>query len=608
MLERERFQSFEDTSSPAQAAPRLAALRAELARRKLDGFLVPRSDEHQGEYVPKRAERLSWLTGFTGSAGMAVILQDRAILFVDGRYTVQAADQVDHSLFEIVHLVENPPPEWLTANLKPGQRIAYDPWLHSQEAKERFASAIKAADAEFVAAKDNPLDAVWPDQPDAPLATVNVFSDKLSGEASAKKRARIAEDLKRAQADAAVLTLPESLCWLFNVRGGDVPHTPFALSFAILHASGEAEWFIDERKLTPEVRRHIGNAVNVKPPAQLTEALEALSQKKVIADPATASAAVFDHLKAGGAVIARMADPCLLPKACKNATEVEGMRQAHVRDGVAVTNFLSWIAGEGLKGNLTEIDAAKKLEDFRVQGGALKDLSFDSISGAGPNAALPHYRVTKKSNRPLKRNEIFLIDSGGQYDDGTTDITRTIIVGEANAEMKERFTLVLKGHIALAAARFPEGTIGAQLDTLARLPLWNAGLDYDHGTGHGVGHHLSVHEGPQSISKRPITQALKPGMICSNEPGFYKTGDYGIRIENLIVVKEPEEVKGGERKMLSFETITLAPIDLNLVEPSMLSQEERDWLNAYHVRVRETLSPKVDAVTRTWLQYATRPI
>jgi Xaa-Pro aminopeptidase len=608
MLERQRFQSFEDQSSPAQAAPRLAALRAELARRKLDGFLVPRSDEHNNEYVPKRAERLAWLTGFTGSAGMAIVLKDRAILFVDGRYTVQGREQTDPALFEIVHLIENPPPDWLATNLKPGQRIGFDPWLHTQDAKERFAAALKLADAELVPCTDNPLDAVWPDQPPPPVATVQVFDETRSGEASARKRARIAEDLKRSHADAAVLTLPESICWLFNVRGGDLPHTPFALSFAILHDSGEAEWFIDERKLTPEVRRHIGNAVHVRAPAQLGGALEGLSGKKVIADPGTAAAAIFDRLKAGNADIARQPDPCLLPKACKNAVEVEGMRQAHIRDGAALTRFLAWIAAEAPKGGLTEIDAAKKLEDIRVENGALKDLSFDSISGAGAHAALPHYRVTQKSNRQLKRNEIFLIDSGGQYEDGTTDVTRTVVVGKPNAEMKERFTLVLKGHIALGTARFPEGTTGAQLDTLARYPLWQYGLDFDHGTGHGVGHYLSVHEGPQSISKRPIATALRPGMICSNEPGFYKTGDYGIRIENLIVVKEPEEVPGGERKMLSFETITLAPIDLELVEPSLLTKEEKDWLNAYHKRVHDTISPKVDALTRTWLQYATRPI
>ena len=602
------FQTYENETDAATCAPRLAALREELKRRGLDGFVVPRADEHQGEYVPKRAERLAWLTAFTGSAGAAVVLRDKAAVFVDGRYTLQVRQQTDTSLFEPRDLVEEGPAGWIAKALSKGARLGYDPWLHTQAAVEGLRAAAEKAGGTLVACDTNPIDAVWKDQPDAPTAKAIVHAMNLAGESAESKRTRIAEDVKAQGADAAVITLPDSVCWLLNIRGGDVPHTPFALSFAILNSDGSTDLFMDERKSSPELRQHLGNAVRLHDPKDFPPALDALKGKTVVTDPMTASSAIFDRLTKAGAKIRRAADPVQLPKACKNPVEIEGSRKAHIRDGAALSKFLCWLAREAPRGNLTEIDAAKTLEGYRAQTGALRDLSFDSISGAGSNGAVVHYRVTNSTNRPIHNNEVFLIDSGGQYPDGTTDVTRTVIIGTPTAEMKDRFTRVLKGHISLATVRFPEGTTGAALDAFARRPLWEAGLDYDHGTGHGVGSYLSVHEGPQNISKRNITQPLKSGMICSNEPGFYKTGEFGIRIENLIVVTEAKAVAGGERKMMEFETITLAPIDLGLVEPSLLSAEERAWLNAYHARVRETLMPLVDVETRPWLERATRAI
>ncbi len=602
------FQTYDDQSDAATCAPRLAALRAELRTRGLDGFLVPRADEHQGEYVPKRAERLAWLTSFTGSAGAAIVLPDKAAIFVDGRYTLQVRQQTDTKLFEPRDLISEGPGAWIEANVKAGTKLGYDPWLHTAGAIEILKASAEKAGAKLAACDSNPIDAVWKEQPTPPLAKAVPHRLALAGESTESKRLRIAEDIKKQGADAGVLTMPDSICWLLNMRGGDVPHTPFALSFAILNADGSADLFMDGRKSSPELLQHFGNAVRVHEPAKFAGALDALKDKTVIADPTTGAAAVFDRLIKAGAKIKRAADPCQLPKACKNPVEIEGTRKAHMRDGAALTRFLAWLAREAPSGHLTEIDAAQALENFRKATGTLSDLSFDSIAGAGPHAAIPHYRVTRSSNRHIARNEIFLIDSGGQYPDGTTDVTRTVIVGEPTAEMRDRFTRVLKGHISLATLRFPEGTTGAAIDAFARRALWDVGLDYDHGTGHGVGSYLSVHEGPQNISKRPVAQPLMPGMICSNEPGFYKAGEYGIRIENLIVVTEPQEVKDGERKMVHFETITLAPIDLNLVEPKLLTAEEGNWLNAYHARVRETLSPLLDGETKAWLEQATRAI
>jgi len=432
----------------------------------------------------------------------------------------------------------------------------------------------------------------------------------LAGESAESKRTRIAEEIKKSGADAAIVSLADSICWLLNVRGSDTPHTPFVLSYAILNSDGSVDWFVDPEKSSPELVKHLGNAVRVRAPEEFNAALDALKGKTVVADANWTAAAAFARLNDAGATVRRGVDPCQLPKACKNPVEIEGARKAHVRDGAALTRFLSWMAREAPNGHLTEIEASQALEGYRRKEGSLTDLSFDSISGAAPHAALPHYRVTTSSNRKINNNEIYLIDSGGQYPDGTTDVTRTMIVGTPTPEMKDRFTRVLKGHIALATMRFPEGTTGAALDAHARKFLWDVGCDYDHGTGHGVGSYLSVHEGPQNISKRPILQPLKPGMICSNEPGYYKEGEYGIRIENLIVVTDVGPIPGGdpERRFMEFETITLAPIDVDLVEPGLLTEDERDWLNAYHKRVRETLSPLVDDETRTWLATVTRAI
>jgi Xaa-Pro aminopeptidase len=602
------FQSYDDQSDAATVAPRLASLRTELKSRGLDGFLVPRADEHQGEYVPKRAERLAWLTSFTGSAGAAIVMADKAAVFVDGRYTLQVRQQTDTKLFEPRDLIGEGLGGWIESNAPKGAKLGYDPWLHTAGGIELLRISAERAGATLVPCETNPIDAVWKDQPAPPLAEAIAHGIALAGEAAESKRTRIAEEIKRLGADAGVITMPDSICWLLNMRGGDVPHTPFALSFAILNADGSTDLFMDKRKSSPELLKHFGNAVHLREPSEFAGALDALKGKTVLADPTTGAAAIFDRLVKGGAKVKRGIDPCQLPKACKNPVEIEGSRKAHIRDGAALTKFLAWFAREAPNGQLTEIEAAKTLEGYRLQTGSLRDLSFDSISGAAPHSALPHYRVSRSSDRRINKNEIFLIDSGGQYPDGTTDVTRTMIVGTPSAEMKDRFTRVLKGHISLATLRFPEGTTGLQMDAFARRALWDAGLDYDHGTGHGVGSYLSVHEGPQSISKKLIGQPLKPGMIVSNEPGFYKTGEYGIRIENLIVVTEPEDVPGGERKMMRFENLTLAPIDVDLVEPKLLTAEERDWLNAYHVRVREALTPLVDEETKAWLVNATRAV
>jgi Xaa-Pro aminopeptidase len=597
MLHQTKFQSFTETTSPLQGAPRLAALRAELKRRGLDGFIVPRADEYQGEYVPPRAERLAWLTGFTGSAGVAVVLQDKAAIFTDGRYTVQTPEQVDGKAFAYCSLVDEPPPDWISENLPKGGKLAYDPWMHTAAGVEALQTAVAKAGGTLVPCTDNPLDAVWEDQPAAPMGTVSAQPIEHAGETAEAKRERLAEGLRKAGADAAMLTLPESIAWLLNIRGSDVPHTPFPHAYAVLGKDAHVDLFIDRSKFAPGIDEWLGNQVTVRPQAELAAHLQTFKGRKVQVDPATAAAWLFDRLKEAGATVLRAADPVLLPKACKNPAELDGTRRAHERDGIALSRFLAWLAAEAPKGGVDEIEACRVLENFRIETGILKDLSFGSISGSGPNAALPHYRVTAKSNRKLCQGEIFLIDSGGQYLDGTTDVTRTIIV----------VTRVLKGHIALARARFPEGTTGVQLDTLARMALWEGGYDYDHGTGHGVGAYLSVHEGPQNISKKQVNVALKPGMIISNEPGYYKVGHYGIRIENLIVVTEPKDV-GGERRMMEFETITLAPIDLNLVEVGMLTDAERKWLNDYHARVREKIAPGLDGIAKAWLLDATRPI
>jgi Xaa-Pro aminopeptidase len=586
---------------------RVVLLRRELAACGVDGFVVPRSDEHQGEYVPPRGQRLAWLTGFTGSAGLAVVLRERAALFVDGRYTLQAALQVDGDLFEIRHLIDEPPARWLGAVLKAGEMLGYDPWLHTPQEIERFAAAAEKAGASLQAVDGNLLDRVWADQPAAPLTPVVPHVNAFAGESAQSKRERLASSLAEDGVAAAVLTMPESIAWLLNIRGGDVPHTPLPLSFAILRSDATVVLFIDRRKLVAGLERHLGNAVTILPPEELGPVIDQLAAAggRVQADPATAAAWIFDRLARAGARIHPVSDPCIIPKACKNAVEIAGTRAAHLRDGAALTRFLAWLAREAPQGYLSEITASDRLEAFRRECQYFRDLSFATISGAGSNGAIVHYRAMPETENRLEPGNLYLLDSGAQYLDGTTDVTRTIAIGEASPEMRDRFTRVLKGHIALALARFPRGTTGTQLDGFARRGLWQVGLDYDHGTGHGVGSYLGVHEGPQRISKAPNIQPLLPGMIISNEPGYYKAGAYGIRIENLVLVQPAE---GGEREMMCFETLTLAPIDRNLIEPSLLDDEEIDWLNAYHARVREALTPQVDAETARWLAEATRPI
>ncbi len=602
------FQTYDDRSDAATVAPRLAALRAELTKRGLDGFVVPHSDEHQNEYLPANAERLAWLTSFTGSAGAAVVLADKAAVFVDGRYTLQVRAQTDTALFEPRDLVAEGPQGWIPGHLPAGGKLGFDPWLITANGAAGLRHAAERAGASLVACDCSPLDTVWADRPAPPMGQAVPHAMNLAGEDSKSKRTRVAASLKKSHAEAAVITLCDSVCWLFNIRGSDLPHTPFVLALAILHTDGNADLFLDEAKRSPELVAHLGDGVRLAPVSAFTAALDALTGKTVLADPATAASAIFDRLNKASAKVKPAPDPCQLPKACKNPLEIEGTRKAHIRDGAALSRFLCWFAREAPHGGLTEIQAAETLEGFRRATGCLSDLSFDSISGAGANGAIVHYRVTRSTNAAIHSDQMFLIDSGAQYPDGTTDVTRTVIVGTPTPEMRDRFTRVLKGHIALATVRFPEGTIGMQLDSFARRPLWDAGLDYDHGTGHGVGSYLSVHEGPQNISKRPVNQPLMPGMICSNEPGYYKTGEYGIRIENLVVVTAPKKLPDGERPMMAFETITLAPIDLNLVEPGLLTDGERVWLNAYHARVLETLRPLVDEETRAWLEQATRAV
>jgi Xaa-Pro aminopeptidase len=604
-----RFQSFEDRTERAASGARVAALRTELARRGLTGFVVPRSDRHQNEYVPASEERLAWLTGFTGSAGAAIVLMERAVLFVDGRYTLQVREQVDTSLFTIEHLVETPPDRWIETNLTSADRLGYDPWLHTVESAERLAKACAAAGATLVAVEPDLIDAIWRDRPAPPLGAVTLHDLRFAGEGAEEKLARIRAELAKLRADALVVSDPHAVAWAFNIRGADVAHTPLPLAFAVVPQTGRAALFVDGRKLSNDVRDRLEGLADVREPADFVQALAALGQarKTVKLDQATAADALARLVITHGGKVARGACPIALMKAVKNQVEISGARAAHIRDGAAVTRFLAWFDREAARGTLTEIDAVAALEGFRRDTGLLKDISFPTISGAGPDGAIVHYRVTSKTNRAIAPGELFLIDSGGQYQDGTTDITRTVAVGEPTAEMRELFTRVLKGHIAIARAVFPDGTTGAQLDSFARQFLWAQGLDFDHGTGHGVGSYLSVHEGPARISKLGTT-ALRRGMILSNEPGYYKAGAYGIRIENLVLVVEAAAVPGAEKPLNAFETLTLAPIDRRLIVANMLKPEETEWLDGYHARVAQTLSPLVDAETRAWLAAATRPL
>ncbi|MGH6973679.1 MAG: M24 family metallopeptidase, partial [Stellaceae bacterium] len=562
------------------SADKLALLRAELTRQGVAGFIVPRADEHQGEYVPASAARLGWLTGFTGSAGLAVVLHDKAAVFVDGRYTLQAEAQVDGALYARRHLVEQPAIDWIAVNLKAGETLGYDPWLLTSGEVERYRAACARAGGKIAPLAANPIDAVWCDRPAPPTTPAVPHPLEFAGKNSDDKRRELAQRLTANKHDAAILTAPDSIAWLLNIRGGDVEYSPLPLSFAILHADASVDLFIDRRKSSPELVRHLGHQVRHNEPAELGAALAALGRgkKRALADPTTCASWIFDRLSEAGATVQRGADPCQLTKACKNTVELTGTRQAHRRDGAALTRFLAWLAREAPGGKLTEIAASDRLEQFRSGGEHFKGLSFPTISGAGANGAIVHYRASRESERRLEPGTLYLVDSGAQYLDGTTDVTRTVAIGKPSAEMRDRFTRVLKGHIALASCRFPQGTTGSQLDALARTPLWDAGLDYDHGTGHGVGSYLGVHEGPQRISKTPNAQPLLPGMIVSDEPGYYKTGEYGIRIENLVVVTPVHGANTNGKPMLGFETLTLAPYDRTLIEPALLEAAEAAWI------------------------------
>jgi Xaa-Pro aminopeptidase len=581
-------------------------LRAELKRRHLDGFIVPHADRHQSEYLPPSEERLAWLTGFTGSAGTALILADRAVLFTDGRYSLQAREQTDPALFTIEHMVEKPLAAWLEANLPHGAKIGYDPWLHTAEAVEKLGKACAAAGAMLMAAEPNPVDVIWKDRPAPPLGPVTLHDIRYAGEEAGSKLTRIREELHRLRADALVISDPPALAWTFNIRGADVAHVPVALGFGIIGNEGRPALYLDGRKLDNETRHALEQIADVREPAAFTTDLgaHAAGKNHVRLDQATAADALVRSVVQGGGVPQRGPDPIAGMKTVKNAAEIAGAKAAHLRDGVALTKFLAWFDREAPGGKLTEIDAVAALETFRRESGMLKDISFSTIAGSGPNGAVVHYRVTRKTNRRISPGDLFLIDSGGQYQDGTTDVTRTVIVGESTAEMRDRFTRVLKGHIAIARAVFPEGTTGAQLDSLARRDLWAAGIDYDHGTGHGVGSYLSVHEGPARISKLG-TAPLQRGMILSNEPGYYKTGAYGIRIENLVLVTAAPVVEGAEKKLDAFETLTLAPIDRRLIDRKLLSHDEMIWVDRYHGSVRAALTPLVEPQTKAWLDRAT---
>ncbi|MHA7871655.1 MAG: aminopeptidase P family protein [Hyphococcus sp.] len=604
------FQTFEPVSDRSFAGKHLPLLRAEMKKQNLDGFVIPHDDEYQNEYIPDYAERLMWATGFSGSAGAAIVMQDSAVMLTDGRYTLQVRQQADSTYFDYVDLMETPPHAWLAKNAPKGARIGYDPMLHTTASVSKLKAAADKAGFDLVAVTENPIDAAWKDQPAPPTAPVKPHDMAYAGKASDEKRQEIAQAIADAGADAALITAPPSIAWLFNIRGADVSRSPLPLGRAIVHKDGKATLFLAPEKTGNELPAHLGDDVDLRAEVDVAAALKKLGANgaKVAVDPALAPSKYVDELKGAGAEIIDLTDPCALPRAAKNDTEIEGARAAHIRDGAAVTEFLHWLDTEAQSGDVDEISAAKKLEEIRSRDDLIRDLSFDTISGAGANSALPHYRVSTESNAKLERGNLYLVDSGGQYLDGTTDITRTVPIGEPTDEMRDRFTRVLKGHIALATMKFPAGTTGHQLDAMARKPLWDAGLDYDHGTGHGVGSFLGVHEGPQRIAKAANDQALQPGMILSDEPGYYKEGEFGIRIENLIVVTPPQPIEGGEREMMAFETITLAPIHLDLIKADLLTDDERQWLNAYHARVRDALARLIPAEIRDWFENATKRV
>jgi Xaa-Pro aminopeptidase len=601
-------QSFDETTSPSFGAKHLPLVRAAMAQQGLDGFLVPHEDEHQNEYLPAANDRLAWLTGFTGSAGAGVVMKDKAAVFADGRYTVQVRAQVDAGQFEILDLVEGGVPAYLE-KAPNGAVIGYDPRLHSPDALATLKRAAAKAGASLKPIDSNPVDAAWAEaRPAQPKAPVVPHEDRYAGESSPSKRKRIGEAVADAGADAVVLTAPSSIAWLFNVRGGDVIRSPLPLAQAILAANGTAMLFLDPAKVTNELPAWLGDDVTLMNPDALGQALEGMKGFKVLIDPAQSSAWYFDRLELVGATVVRAMDPCALPRAAKNAVEIEGSRQAHIRDGAALARFLHWVDTVAQVELPDERGVVEALERFREETGALKDLSFDTIAGVGPNAALPHYKPVTRTLRKMEPGSLLLVDGGGQYLDGTTDVTRTMAIGEPSADQRRMFTLVLKAHIAMAVIRFPVGTSGHQLDALARAPMWMAGHDYDHGTGHGVGSYLGVHEGPQRIAKAVNTQPLLTGMILSNEPGYYREGHWGIRIETLQVVTAPEPIPGGERPMHGFEQLTFAPLDRKLIDEALLTADERAYVDAYHAETLAKVGPLLDGEAKAWLEAQCAPL
>jgi Xaa-Pro aminopeptidase len=587
---------------------RLHALREQMQKDGLDGFVVPICDEHMSEYVGEYAQRLSWLTGFGGSAGSAIVLKDKAAMFIDGRYVVQVRDQVDGNLYEYVNIKDQKPHEWLAAHAPKGGTIGYDAWLHTRDWVETARKALKKTGGQLVEVGSNPIDSVWEDQPPRSPEKLAVHPDQYAGKSARDKRADVAAWLKDNDYDATVIAALDSVAWFFNVRGKDIANTPVPLAYAIVRADETATLFVEPEKLTDAVREHLGNHVEIRDYDELADALSEMNGKTVAVDPERSVAAIFSALDSAGANVVKDQDPTVLAKAIKNEAEINGHKAAQKRDGAALTKFLHWMAKEAPKGELDELSAAARLRAFRAENPELKDLSFRTISAAGDHGALPHYSVNEETNQPVAMNSLYLVDSGGQYPDGTTDVTRVVAVGDPTAEMRKRYTQVLQGHIALDQAVFPKGTTGGQLDILARQYLWADGVDYGHGTGHGVGSYLSVHEGPQRIASfGGMNQALEPGMILSNEPGYYKAGEFGIRIENLFLVEE-REIEGGEQTMLGFETLTFAPLERKLIDVAMLSPNQRQWVDDYHAKVRALIAPQLEGDDLEWLEAQTAPL
>lgn len=601
-------QSFDVKGGPHIGRQNLPLLRAEMAKQGLDGFYIPHEDEYQNEYLPTANERLAWVSGFTGSYGSAFVFMDMAVMFLDGRYTIQGADQTDNDLFDRVAVPDPGPFGWLAQQDMKGKTIGYDSALMTPNDVDNMRKAAIRAGASLTSVSQNPIDAAWTDRPPQPTATVYAHALEYAGQSAEDKRAVIAATLNDDRVDAAIITAPASLAWLFNIRGGDVACSPLPLGRAIMRKDGSADIFLDPIKVTPELRAHLGNQVTVHPLDDLEPRLNDLRGQNISLDPALASAWFFETLDSAGAEIVRKPDPVMLPKAKKNAAELSGTAAAHRRDGAALVKFLHWLDTEAQSGEVTEVDAVIKLETLRDDVKSIRDISFETISGAGPNGALPHYRVSSASNRKLERGSLYLVDSGGQYPDGTTDVTRTVPIGTPSDDMRRHYTLVLKGHIAMDAVRFPKGTTGTHLDILARHALWQAGFDYDHGTGHGVGSFLGVHEGPQRIAKPWNAIPLEAGMIVSNEPGYYKEGAYGIRIENLQYVTPAEEIEGGDRAMLGFECLTFAPLARDLIVADLLTPQEHDWVDDYHQRVLAEISPRVEGDVLAWLKAACAPL